>query len=125
MTLAAAGASAITAVMILGAATPAFAKSGETLSGPGVVRAGHAFHLTVEVGDDAGAEPASSRLEVLGAHGRYQWLSTWHKLRLLSASPSDWESYSFAVTEKRPGTYTFRAVLMGYPSPGPVTVLVR
>jgi hypothetical protein len=125
MTLAAAGVGAVTAVAILGTATPAFAKAGETFSGPGVVRAGHAFRLVVEVGDDAGAQPASSRLEVLGAHGRYQWLGAWHRLRLLSENPSDWESYSFTVTERHPGTYTFRAVISSYPSPGPIRVLVR
>lgn len=71
-----------TALMSAGAVTPAFAKVGADFSGPRAAQAGHAFRLTVSVGDDAGAQPAWARLQVLGAHGRYQWVGTWHRLRV-------------------------------------------
>jgi hypothetical protein len=91
-----------------------------------VVRAGHVFRLEVSVGDDAGARSAASRLQERGPRGGYRWLGAWHRLRLNGGQPPDWETYSFAVTENRPGTYTFRAVLSTpYPSTYPVTVTVR
>jgi hypothetical protein len=97
-----------TALMSAGAVTPAFAKVGADFSGPRAAQAGHAFRLTVSVGDDAGAQPAWARLQVLGAHGRYQWVGTWHRLRVQDQND---ESYSFKPTEKHRGTVTFRAVL--------------
>ncbi len=105
-----AGAVTVTAVTVLSAATPALAKVGSDFSGPRAVQAGHAFRLTVSVGDDADAQPAWARLEVLGAHGRYQWVGTWHRLRVQDQND---ESYSFTPTEKHRGTVTFRAVLKG------------
>jgi hypothetical protein len=117
-------AGAVAAVTLLGvAATPAFAKSSSTLSGPRVARAGHPFGLTVTVGDDAGAQPAKARLEVRGAHGRFQWVGGWHSLR----RNSYWfESWTFNVTERHRGPETFRAVLSGYyGQTNTVTVSVR
>jgi hypothetical protein len=122
--LMAAGAVAVTAAGVLSAATPAFAKMDDHLSGPRAAQVRHAFRLTVSVGDDGGARPASARLQVMGAHGRYQWLGTWHRLRL--SDPDD-ESYAFTPTETRRGTVTFRAVLSGAYTltTNPVTVAVR
>ena len=105
-----AGAVTVTAVTVFSAATPAFAKVGAEFSGPRAAQAGHAFRLTVSVGDDAGAQPAWARLQVLGAHGRYQWLGPSHPLR----RTGPWtESYVFTLTEGHRGTVTFRAVLRG------------
>jgi hypothetical protein len=121
--LVSAGAAAVTTVALLGAATPAFAKSDTQLSGPRAATARHAFGLTVSVGDDAGARPARARLQLLGAHGRYQWFGPWHRLRLTDR----WdESYTFTLTENHRCTVTFRAVLStGYAITNPVTVVVR
>src|SRR5581483_277166 len=105
-----AGAVTVTAVTVLSAATPAFAKVGDDFSGPRTAKVGHAFRLTESVGDDAGAQPAWVRLQVLDAHGRWQWIGTWHRLRVQDESD---ESYSFTTTEKHRGTVTFRAVLKG------------
>ncbi len=119
-----AGAVAVTAVTVFSAATPAFAKVGAEFSGPRAAQAGHAFRLTVSVGDDAGAQPAWVRLQVLGAHGRYQWVGTWHRLRVKDQND---ESYSFMPAEKHRGTVTFRAVLRGtynFPT-NKVTVAIR
>jgi hypothetical protein len=126
-TLATAGVGAIAAAAILGGATPAFAKSSETINGPRVVRAGQAFRLTVQVGDDGGARPASARLQVRGPRGGYRWSGIAQKLRLTGAQPPDWEQCSFTVAENHPGTYTFRAVFTGnqYLPAGPITVTVR
>jgi hypothetical protein len=122
-TLVSAGAAAATAVALFGAATPAFAKSNTQLSGPRVATARHAFRLTLSVGDDGGARPAWARLQLLGAHGRYQWSGAWHRLRL--TDPWD-ESYAFTVTENHRCTVTFRAVVStGYAITNPVTVVVR
>jgi hypothetical protein len=123
--LAAAGVGAVAAVAVLGGATPAFAKASEMLSGPRVAHVHHAFQLAVQVGDDGGAKHASARLQVRGAHGGYQWLGSWHQLRSTDQQPPDWETYSFAVTENHPGTYTFRAVINTYPATSPTTVVVR
>ena len=121
--LVAAGAAAVTAVAVLGSATPAFAKSDTQLSGPRVAHVRHAFHLTVSVGDDGGAQPARARLQVRGAGGRYHWFGTWHRLRL--TDPDD-ESYAFTVTDNHRGTVTFRAVVSGgYAITNSVTVVVR
>jgi len=123
MTLVSAGAAAVTALAVFGTATPAFAKSDTQLSGPGVAHVRHAFHLTVRVGDDGGAKAARARLQVRGAHGRYHWVGTWHKLRL--TDPDD-ESYAFSVTEDHRGAVTFRAVVTsGYATTNSVTVAVR
>jgi hypothetical protein len=100
--LMAAGAVTVTAVTLLSAATPAFAKVSAEFSGPRAAHAGHAFRLTVWAGDDAGAQPAWARLQVLGAHGRYQWVGTWHRLRVKDQND---ESYSFTPVLK--GTYNF------------------
>ena len=105
-----AGAVTVAAVTVFSAATPAFAKVSDDFSGPRAAQAGHAFRLTVSVGDDNGAQPAWARLQVLGAHGQYQWVGTWHRLRVKG---QDNESYSFTPTEKHRGTVTFRAVLKG------------
>jgi len=121
--LVSAGAAAATAVAVLGAATPAFAKSDTQLSGPRVAHARHAFRLAVSVGDDGGARPAWARLQVQGARGRYQWLGMWRRLRL--TDPDD-ESYAFTLTENHRCTATFRAVVSGgYAITSPVTVAVR
>ena len=118
-----AGVAAVTTLAVLGAATPAFAKSDTQLSGPRVVDARHAFSLTVSLGDDGGAQSARARLQVLGAHGRYQWFGTWHLLRL---TDRDDESCAFTVTENYRGTAVFRAVVSGgYAITNPVTVIVR
>jgi hypothetical protein len=123
-TLVSAGAAAVTAVAVLGAATPAFAKSDTQLSGPRVAHARHAFRLTVSVGDDGGARPAWARLQVQGARGRYHWLGTWHRLRVTNRAD---ESYAFTLTEGHRGTATFRAVVSGgyAVTTNPVTVVVR
>ncbi len=105
-----AGAVAVAAGTVFSAATPAFAKVGAEFSGPRAAQAGHAFRLTVSVGDDAGAQPAWARLQVLGSHGRYQWIGTWHRLRVKDQND---ESYSFTPAEEHRGTVTFRAVLRG------------
>ena len=121
--LTSAGVAAVTAAGVLGAATPAFAKSVTQLSGPRTAQARHAFRLTVLVGDDGGARPASARLQVQGARGRYQWLGTWHRLHLAD----HWtESYAFTLTENQRCTATFRVVVSGgYAITNPVTVVVR
>ncbi|MGH3245770.1 MAG: hypothetical protein ACRDOI_06090 [Trebonia sp.] len=121
--LVSAGAAAVTAAAVFGAATPAFAKSNTQLSGPRVAHARHAFRLAVSVGDDAGAKPALARLQVRDARGRYQWFGPWHRLRLTGAYD---ESYAFTLTENHKGPVTFRAVVGGgYAITNPVTVVVR
>jgi hypothetical protein len=122
-----AGATVVAAVTILGGATPAFAKSSETLLGPHLVQVRQAFRLAVVVGDDGGAKPSSSRLQILAADGGYQSMGAWHELRIPSKqNPNDEETYTFTVTETRPGTYTFRAVFSAnYPATSPFTVTVR
>jgi hypothetical protein len=121
--VASAGAVTLTAVAVLGAASPAFAKSDTRLSGPPVAPARHAFRLTVSVGDDAGARPARTRLQLLGPRGRYQWLGPSQPLR---PTGREHESYTFTLTESRRGTFTFRAVVgSGYAVSNPVTVVVR
>jgi len=121
--LVSAGVAAVTAVSVLGAATPAFAKSNTQLSGPGVAQARHAFRLTISVGDDGGARPAWARLQVRGARGQYHWFGTPHRLRVTNSYD---ESYAFTLTETHPCTATFRAVVSGgYAVTSPVTVVVR
>ena len=121
--LVSAGAAAVAATALFGAATPAFAKSDTQLSGPRVAHVRHAFQLTVSVGDDAGTRPAEVRLQVLGAHKRYQWFGPSHRLH----PTNHWdESYAFTVTENYRTTVTFRAVVSGgYAITNPVTVVVR
>jgi hypothetical protein len=121
--LVSAGAAAVTAVAVLGPASPAFAKSDTQLSGPHVAQVRHAFRLTVAVGSDGGARPAQARLQVLGANRHYQWLGEWHRLR----PTSHWtESYAFTLAENHRGAVTFRAIVSsGYSSSNPVTVVVR
>ena len=118
-----AGVAAVTAASLFGAAAPAFAKSDTQLTGPRVAQARHAFRLTVSVGDDAGARPASVRLQVLGAHKRYMWFGPSHRLH----PTNHWgESYAFTVSENHRTTVTFRAVVSGgYAVTNPVTVVVR
>jgi hypothetical protein len=121
--LVSAGVAAVTVTAVVGAATPAFAKSDTQLSGPRVAHVRHAFDLTVWVGDDGGAKPARARQEVRGAHGRYHSFGPWRQLRLID--PDD-ESYAFRVTEGRRGAVTFRAVVSrGYATTNAVTVSVR
>ena len=124
-----AGAVAVSAVTVLGAATPAFAKINAQLSGPRVALAGHAFRLTAVLGtDDAnGVQPARVRLQERGAHGRYTWYGPWYKMRPTSLGPGE-ASYTFTLTEKHRETVTFRAVFAGhYPvtSWDSVTIVVR
>jgi hypothetical protein len=121
--LVSAGTAAVTAAAVLGAATPAFAKSDTQLSGPRVVPARHAFRLTVRVADDGGARTALAGLQLRGAHGRYQWFGALHRLQ----RTNHWnESYTFTLTENHPGTVTFRAgVSSGYAITNPVTIVVR
>ena len=116
------GAAAVTAVAVLGAATPAFAKSDTQLSGPRVAQAHHPFRLTLLVGDDAGAHSAQARLQLLGAHGRYQWFGNWERLRLLDRN-QEW--CAFTVTDNHRGTVVFRAVVTGYATTAPVRIAVR
>src|ERR1700677_4265621 len=118
-----AGAGAAAAALVMGAATPAFAKSDTWLSGPRVAQARHPFRLTVSVGDDGGAQKAFARLQVRGANGRFQWYGGWLKLHLTD----EWsEDCVFTVTDWHRGTETFRAILSGYYAPtNPVTVAVR
>ena len=117
------GVAAVTTAAVLGTATPAFAKSSTQLSGPRVAQARHAFRLTVWVGDDGGAEPASTRLQLLGADGRYHWLGPWHRLHLTDFND---ESYAFTLTGNHRGTLKFRAVVSGgYAITNSVHVVVR
>ena len=118
-----AGVAVVTALAVFGAATPAFAKSDTQLSGPRVAHIRLAFRLTVSVGDDGGARSASVRLQLRGAHGRYQWFGPWERLR----GANHWdESYGFTLTENHQSTCTFRAVVSGgYAVTNPVTVVVR
>jgi hypothetical protein len=118
-----AGAAAMTAAAVLGAATPAFAKSDTQLSGPRVAQARHAFRLTVSVGDDGGARPASARLQQLGAHGQYRWYGPWRRLR---QADRDDETCAFTLTENHRESTTFRAVISsGYAITNTVQVVVR
>jgi hypothetical protein len=116
-------AAAVSALALFGAVTPAFAKSDTQFSGPRFAQVRHGFHLTVSVGDDSGARPASVRLQLRDAHGRYQWLGAWQRLH----STGHWgESYAFTVTENYRTTVTFRAVVNGgYAVTNPVTVIVH
>lgn len=117
-----AGAAAMAALLGV-AVTPAFAKADSTMSGPRTARAGHAFGLTVTVGDDGGAQPAKARLQVRGAHSRFQWVGGWHALHRTSYLD---ESWTFRITERHRGAETFRAVISGYYAPtNTVTVSVR
>jgi hypothetical protein len=111
------------AVALLGmTASPAFAKSDGTLTGPRTAHAGHPFRLTVGVGDDGGARPARARLQVRDAHGHFHWLGAWHQLRRTSYLD---ESWTFTVTEGHRGPTVFRAVITGYAMTNTVTVAVR
>jgi hypothetical protein len=117
------GAGAAVAALLMGAATPAFAKSDTSLSGPPVAQVRHPFRLTVSVGDDAGAEPVSARLQLLGAHGHFQWYGGWRKLHLAN----EWsEGYTFTVTDWHRGSETFRAIFTrNYVPTNSATVVVR
>lgn len=117
-------AGAAAAMTLLGiAATPAFAKSDSTLTGPRSARAGHPFRLTVDVGDDGGAQSASARLQVRDAHGHFHWLGGWHQLHRTSY----WdESWTFTVTGRHRGPEAFRAVITGYYAPtNIITIAIR
>jgi len=118
-----AGAGAAAAALVIGAATPAFAKSDTSLSGPRVAQVRHPFRLTVSVGDDAGAEPVSARLQLLGAHGHFQWYGGWRKLHLTNEWSAD---CTFSLTDWHRGTETFRAVFTrNYVPTNSVTVAIR
>jgi hypothetical protein len=122
-TLLSVGAAAVAVAAIAGTATPAFAKSDTALYGPRTAQTGHAFRLSVWVGDDGGAKPAAARLQVRGANGSFQWFGTWQKLRR-----SDWsdEWATFTVTEGQRGADTFRAIVTSdYAITNTVTVVVR
>lgn len=123
-TLLSAGAGLATVAAVLGAATPAFAKSDTTLTGPRTVLAGHQFRLTVSVGDDAGARQAAARLQILGAHGRYSWYGPWQRLRIDRADPYQ-EAGMFTLRAGRHGTAVFRVVVTGYMTSSPLTIRVR
>jgi hypothetical protein len=113
----------ITVAGLVAAASPAYAKSDSTLTGPGWVHARHAFHLTVQVGDDGGARAASARLQVRYGRGQFHWDGGWHRLRL---TDMDDESYVFTVAGRHPGPETFRAAISsGYAPTNTVTVVVR
>jgi hypothetical protein len=115
----AAGAAGVTAVAVLSAATPAFAKANYQLSGPRAARVGHAFRLTASWGNDAfDAVPPPVRLQVLNAHGQYQWLGSWHRLR--STDQVD-DSYVFTTSENHRGAFTFRAVFRAAFSDSPAS----
>lgn len=118
-----AGTAAVTAAAVAAVATPAFAKSDTQLSGPRVATAGHPFRLTIRVDDDGGVRAALTGLQLRGAHGRYQWYGAFHRLQRMNR----WNaSYTFTVTENRPGAVTFRGgVSGGYAITNPVTVVVR
>jgi hypothetical protein len=103
-------------------AGPAFAKSDTMLSGPRTAQAGHGFRLTVAVGDDAGAKPASARLQLRDGRGHYHWYGPWHRLRRTDHFD---ESYAFTVTARHRGPERFRAVITGYATTSAVTVVVR
>jgi hypothetical protein len=118
-----AGAGVAATALVMGAATPAFAKSDTWLTGPRVAQARHPFRLTVSVGDDGGAQKAFARLQVRGAKGRFQWYGGWLKLQVTNYWSEDGV---FTVTDGHRGTETFRAVLSGYYAPtNPVTVVIR
>lgn len=122
-TLFTAAASAVTAATVIGvAASPAFAKSDTALSGPRVVHSGKPFRLTVSVGDDGGARPASARLQISDRYGHFHWSSTWQRLR--RTSPWD-ETYTFTLTNTHPGRKTFRAVITGYATTNNIVIFVR
>ena len=97
--------------MVLGGAAPAFAKSDTTLTSSRVAHVPNAFHLTVLVGDDGGAQAASARLQVSNGHGRFQWYGTWHRLHRTDYFN---ESCTFTVTGRHKGPETFRAIVTGY-----------
>lgn len=113
---------AVTVTLLGIAATPAFAKSDSTLTGPRTVIAGHPFRLTVSVGDDGGARPARARLQIRDGHGHFHWLGTWHQLRRTSYPD---ESWTFTLVNPHRGAKTFRAVITGYATTNPVTVTIR
>jgi hypothetical protein len=117
-----AGLCAAGAVVMLGTAVPAFAKYSTLLSGPHTAQLRHPFSLTVSVGDDAGAKPARARLELRGARGDYLWYGAWQRLHVDGFQ--DFESYTFVVTGNHRGAETFRAVITGYATTNPVTVVV-
>ena len=122
-TMLSAVAGSVTAVAVLGiTAGPAFAKSDSTLSAPRSAHLRHAFRLTVAVGDDGGARPASARLQVRDARGHFHWYGAWHRLHRTDYSD---ESYGFTVTEGDRGPVTFRAVITRYATTNAVTVAVR
>ncbi|MBV9446200.1 MAG: hypothetical protein JO345_09935 [Streptosporangiaceae bacterium] len=116
-------ASAATAATVIGvAASPAFAKSDTTLSGPRVVHAGQPFRLTVSVGDDGGARPASARLQISDRYGHFHWSSNWQRLR--RANRWD-ESYTFTLPGAHRGRETLRAVVTGYATTNTIVIVVR
>lgn len=119
-----AAAAVTVATGIAAGAGPAYAKSDTMLSGPRVVLPGHAFHLVVWVGDDAGARPASARLQLRDGRGRYHWVGPWQRLRL--AGQPDQEAYTFTMVMRHHGRDTFRTVVSnGYAASNAVTVTVR
>jgi hypothetical protein len=112
----------VAATVVGVAAGPAFAKSGSTLSGPGSVHVRQAFRLTVSVGDDAGARPASARLQISDRYGHYHWSSNWQRLHRINR----WdESCTFTLTNAHRGLKTFRAVITGYATTNTITIVVR
>lgn len=115
---------AAAAVTLLGiTASPAFAKSDSLLTGPRAVHAGQPFRLTVSVGDDGGARPARTRLQVRDARGHFQWVGAWHPLHRSSYLD---ESWTFTVAGQHRGAETFRAVVTsGYATTNKVTVAFR
>jgi hypothetical protein len=122
-TLAGVAAGVATCGLLLGVGvSPAFAKSDSTLSGPRTVATGHAFRLTVAVGDDGGAKPASARLQVRDGHGHFHWFGGWRRLHRTDHFD---ESLSFPLTERHRGAQTFRAVITGYATTNAITVTVR
>jgi len=118
------GAGLTTAAAVLGAATPAFAKSDTGLTGPRAAQAGHPFRLVVSVGDDGGARQASARLQILGPDRKFHWYGSWQRLRIDRAD-HDQESGTFTIRPAHRGTEVFRAVVTGYLTTNTVTIPVR
>lgn len=113
---------AATAITVLGlAAAPAFAKSDSALSGPHNAQMRHAYHLTVTVGDDAGARPARARLQIRDARGHFHWYGGWQRLHRTNYLD---ETATFSVTSQHRGPKTFRAVITGYATTNAVTVTI-
>jgi hypothetical protein len=106
----------------VGLAGTAFAKSDTELYGPRHVQLRQGFGLTVRVGDDAGAEPASARLQLRDKHGHWHWQGPWQRLHRTDYTD---EYTTFRLTGRHPGAETFRAIVTGYETTNTLAVVVR